>query len=78
MSRVMGKDVCWAPGAVKLPTRQGKGDGTYLPSVVLRTETMPVLQLRVDDANGDEKLDVLAVNGGSDLLLGKWAACLSF
>ena len=28
-------------------------------------------QLRVDDANGDGKLDVLAVNGGSDFTLGK-------
>lgn len=64
-------DVCFGTRRGEIAYAAGKGDGTYLPSVVLRTETMPVLQLRVDDANGDGKLDVLAVNGGSDLLLGK-------
>ncbi len=64
-------DLCFGTRRGEISYSAGKGDGGFQPSVLVRTEAMPILQLRVDDVNGDAKSDLIATSGGTDVLFGK-------
>jgi len=65
-------DVCFGTRQGVLAYSAGKGDGTFAPSVMVRsTGAEPILQVRADDVTGDAKPDLMAVTGGELPLLGK-------